>query len=131
MLARKIDGYCPQCKYRQCLVSPAKVVPDYIETVAVGDVVPQEGEREGEHRNADVNAFANRMLLYVQKFGYYQSCAAQCGVAACYWRGHHSEYCERAAECSEPSLRHGGYHFGSLQCGGNAKFGRRSSVEEV
>ena len=71
------------------------------------------------------------MLLNAQRLGYDEARAAQCRVAACYRGSHHTEYCQCAAEQSEPARRYRSDHLGSLKRERLAQFLCRASVEEI
>lgn len=92
----------PQCKYRQSLIAPCKILPYNFETVGIAKAIYKHKHRHNEYRNADKQTFRHWMLVDVEKIGYDEPCRAQCCVAACNGSSHNPEQSEQSTECAEP-----------------------------
>ena len=66
---RKEDCQGPEREHCQCLVGPAEILPDGVETVLVRYVEPEQKSRGDEDRDADNQSVAYRSLVDVESLG--------------------------------------------------------------
>ena len=58
----QIDGDGPEGEDGQCLVGPTEVVPYLIETIDIGDIIPQHQYGDNKQRNTDKQTMGNAFL---------------------------------------------------------------------
>ena len=104
LLAYQVDRQGPKREYRQGLVCPAEIVPYHVESVFVGDVIPQQCQGDSEYGDADIDALTDGVLLQMQELGDDEPRAPQGSVSAGNRGGYYSQYRQSPAECSQPAL---------------------------
>ena len=128
---RKIDGDGPQSEDGKRLVAPSEIAPDYVESVGLGHVEPQQGGSSHEQGNRNREALAYGFLVQTDEVRHDEAGAAEGGVAAGDGGCHHSEQGEHSAEYAEPALGYLGDHRGGGCADVRTDFCGASVEEEV
>ena len=128
---RQEDRDRPEREYGQGLIRPTEIAPNRIESVFVGDVEPKHQPGQRKHGEADSQAPSDSFLVDFQRIRDDQTGAAQGRVATGDRRCHYAEYCQDAAQHTEPTL---GYDRHDFRRGGaqfRACLSRASREEEI
>ena len=68
LLTYQIDGQRPEGEHRECLVRPAEILPDGVESVGVLNLPDEHGDGTEEHGDTNVQTLHDGTLVEFQPF---------------------------------------------------------------
>ena len=103
----QIDRHRPQGEDGQGLVGPSEVTPNHVKALGIAQAIEQQAYRRQKHRHADIQAFADGLLLQPQEICHNEAGRTESRVATGDGSGNHAQHGQYTTHRTEPVLGNG------------------------